>query len=112
MLQGMMSDSEPAAPELFDSIILDKTEDDSYLRLWYLRLWQALEDAKKHLGYAQLYNLDTVIAGERTPKELREYRKDIAHWYTGKIDYAYLEDLQRTALELLRRKYHPTKDGE
>lgn len=112
MLQGMMSDSEPAAPELFDSIILDKTEDDSYLRLWYLRLWQALEDAKKHLGYAQLNNLDTVIAGERTLKELREYRKDIAHWYTGKIDYAYLEDLQRTALELLRRKYHPTKDGE
>lgn len=112
MLQGMRSDSEPATPELFDSIILSKTKDDSYLRLWYLRLWQALDDAKKHLGYAQLDNLDTVIAGERTPKELREYRKDIAHWYTGKIDYAYLEDLQRTALELLRRKYRPTKDGE
>ena len=51
MLQGMMSDSEPAASELFDSILLDNTKDDSYLRLWYLRLWQALEDAKRHLGY-------------------------------------------------------------
>ena len=107
MLQGMMSDSEPVAPELFDSILLDKTKDDGYLRLWYLRLWQALEDAKRHLGYRQLDNLDTVIAGQRTPKELKEYRHDIAHWHTGKIDYAYLSDLQYTAMELLRRKYRP-----
>ena len=48
MLQGMMSESEPAAPELFDSIMLDKTKDDSYLRLWYLRLWQALEAKEPH----------------------------------------------------------------
>ena len=49
---------------------------------------------------------------ERTPKELKEYRNDIAHWHTGRIEGAYLSDLQRTALELLRRKYRPTKDGE
>lgn len=112
LLQEMMSDSEPVVAELFDSILLDKTKDDSYLRLWYLRLWQALEDAKKYLGYPQLDNLDTVIAGKRTPKELTEYRNAIAHWHTGKIDYAYLSDLQRTAMELLRRKYCPTKDSE
>ena len=112
LLQGMMSDSEPAVSELFDSILLDKTKDDGYLRLWYLRLWQAVEDAKKYLGSPQLDNIDTVIAGERTPKELKEYRNDIAHWHTGKIDDAYLRDLQYTALELLRRKYRPTKDGE
>lgn len=109
MLQGMMSDSEPIALELFDSIMLDKTKDDSYLRLWYLRLWQALEDAKRHLGYPQLDNYDKVIAGERTPKELKDYRNAIAHWETGKIDYSYLSDLQYTAMELLRRKYNPTK---
>ncbi len=112
MLQGMMADSEPVAAELFDSILLDKTKDDGYLRLWYLRLWQALDDAKRYLGYRQLDNLNTVIAGERTPAELREYRRDIAHWYTGKIDYSYLSDLQHTVMELLRRKYRPTKDGE
>lgn len=50
-LREMMADSKPAALEMFDSIILDKTKDDSYLRLWYLRLWQALDDAKRHLGY-------------------------------------------------------------
>ena len=112
MLQGMMLDSEPAAPELFDSVILDKTKDDSYLRLWYLRLWQAVDDAKGHLWYPQLDDTNTVIAGKKTPKELTEYRNAIAHWYTGKIDHAYLSDLQRTAMELLRRKYCPPKDGE
>ena len=112
MLQRMMSDSKPVASELFDSILLDKTKDDGYLRLWYLRLWQALEDAKKYLGYPQLMNIREVIAGKRTPKELKEYRDAIAHWYTGKIDYAYLSDLQRTGMELLRGKYGPTKDGE
>ena len=108
MFQEMLSDSEPTAPELFDSIILDKTKDDGYLRLWYLRLWQALEDAKRHLGYPQLDNLKKVIAGTMPPEELRIYRHAIAHWHTGKIDSAYLSDLQRTALELLRRKYRPT----
>lgn len=112
MLQEMMSDSEPATPELFDSILLDKTKDDSYLRLWYLRLWQALEDAEGYLWHPQRDNTNTVIAGERTPKELKEYRNAIAHWYTGRIDYLYLEDLQYSAMELLRRKYRLTKDGE
>ena len=106
MLQGMRSDSEPTASELFDSILLDKTKDDGYLRLWYLRLWQALDDAKKDLGYTQ-DKIDTVIAGKRTQRELTKYRNYIAHWNTGKIDYAYLSDLQHTALELLRRKYGP-----
>ena len=112
VLQEMMEDSEPAAPELFDSIILDKTKDDSYLRLWYLRLWQALEDAEGYLWHPQRDNINTVIAGEKTPKELKGYRNAIAHWHTGKIDYSYLENLQRTAMELLRRKYRPAKDGE
>ena len=112
LLQGMLSDSEPKAAELFDSILLDMTKDDSYLRLWYLRLWQAVEDARRHIGYPQLWNVRKVIAGKRAPKELKEYRNNIAHWYTGKIDYTYLSDLQYTALELLRRKYRPTKDSE
>lgn len=57
VLQGMMSDSEPTASELLDAILLDKTKDGGYLRFWYLRLWQALKDAKKHLGYRQLMNI-------------------------------------------------------
>ena len=112
MLQAMMTDSEPTAPELFDSLVLEESKDDGYFRLWYLRLWQALEDAKRHLGYPQLDNFHKVIAGTRAPKDLKEYRHRIAHWYTGRIDFSYLRDLQHTALELLRRKYSSASDPE
>ena len=105
MAEAMIEDRSPVAAELFDAMLLDKTRDDGYLRLRYLRLWQALEDAKKHLGIPDLLNCQEVIAGERTPKELKEYRNAIAHWETGRIDLSYLSDLQQTAIELLRRKY-------
>ena len=105
MLQGMMSESEPAAAELFDSIVLDKTIDDGYLRLTYLRLWQAIEDSKRHLGQPGLLNEKEVIGGKRPPIELKTYRNSIAHWHTGRIDHSYLSDLEYTAMELLRRKY-------
>ena len=108
MIQAMISESDPTARELCDSMVLDKTDDDGYFRLWYLRLWQAVEDAQKYLGYPQLGNTKEVIAGKRTPKELKAYRNEIAHWHTGKIDFSYLNDLQYTAMELLRRKYRST----
>ena len=105
MVQGMMSESDPVASELFDSIVLDKTTDDGYLRLSYLRLWQAVEDAKKYLGQPELLNERDVIAGTLPPIELKAYRNAIAHWRTGRIDHSYLSDLQYMTMELLRRKY-------
>ena len=109
MLQEMMLETEPSALELFDSVLLDKNWDDNYLRLWYLRLWQAIDDSKKHLGHPQLFNKTKVIAGKMTPKKLKEYRDEIAHWHTGKLDYPHLQNLQYTAMELLRRKYQPSQ---
>ena len=105
MLQEMMSESDPVLTELFNSIMMDKTKDDNYLRLWYLRLWQALDDARAHMGKPQLLNDNNVLAGKSSPKELKVYRNDIAHWYTGRIDHSYLSDIQLTALELLRRRF-------
>ena len=110
ILQAMMLDTESVARELFDSIVLDETKDDSYLRLWYLRLWQSVEDAGRHLGRPQPWNDEKVIAGKSTPKELKSYRDDIAHWHTGRINFSYLDGLQHTAMELLRRKYGATRD--
>ena len=104
-LARMIADSEPIVTELFDSIMLANTTDDSYLRLWYLRLWQALVDGGRHLGYPQFENTSQVIAGETSPKDLTSYRNQVAHWHTGMIDHSRLEALQLTALELLRRKY-------
>ena len=105
MVESMMLESDPTIAEVIDSIVLDKSTDDGYLRLSYLRLWQAVEDARRHLGQPELLNEKDAIAGDRGPTELKSYRNAIAHWHTGRMDQSYLSDLQYTALELLRRKY-------
>ena len=105
MLQNMMSETSPETAEVIDSIVLEKSTDDGYLRLSYLRLWQALEDARKHLDHPGLLNERSVIAGDRSPAELKSYRNAVAHWHTGRVDNSYLSDLQLTTMELLRRKY-------
>ena len=112
MLDNMMSESDPVLAELVDSVILDKSTDDGYLRLAYLRLWQAIEDARRQLAKPGLLNEINAIAGNRAPTELKRYRNAIAHWHTGTIDHSYLSDLQYTILELLRRKYEdrPQRD--
>ena len=92
MLEAIMSGSEQVLPELFDSLVLGESQNDEYLRLWYLRLWEALKEANAHLH------------GGPTP-DLTEHRNAIAHWRTAKIDYTRLQQLQRRTMELLRRKY-------
>lgn len=46
-----------------------------------------------------------VVRGNRTLRELSDYRDDIAHWWTDTIDENLLTDLRRTINELVRRKY-------
>ncbi len=104
---GLRRDSlkKPQVAELIDSVLLDKTQDDGYFRLWYLRLWQAAADAKRLLGQPKFEDDPNVIAGKLTPKELKEYRNSIAHWWTGNVDYSFVTGIQQTVLEMLRRKY-------
>ena len=105
--QGLSRDSEtkPQIDELIESILWDKTMDDRHFRLWYLRLWQGLADAKRLLGVPDLEERSDVIAGNLTAQELKNYRDSIAHWWTGQVDYAYITGIQQTATELLRRTY-------
>ena len=42
---------------------------------------------------------------QKTINELRDYRNKIAHWWTGRLDYSYADDIQRTVVKLLRSKY-------
>jgi len=104
---GIRRDSRsiPQMAELVDSVLLDKTRNEGHFRLWYLRLWQAALDAKKHLGESKLESSEAAIVGKLTPKELHEYRNRIAHWWTGKVDFSFVTGVQQTVLELLRRKY-------
>ena len=92
---------------LINAMYRDEHKDDSYKRLQYLRLWESLaETGKKCLGYQGNVRADDVaVGGKRTLRELKEYRDEIAHWWTDSIDENHLTDLQRTINELLRRKY-------
>ncbi len=89
---------------LINSMYCEEYKDDAYQRLQYLQLWQSLaETRKKYLNSKE--DMGKVVAGKKTLQELKEYRDDIAHGWTDTIDESFLDDLQRTINELLRRKY-------
>ena len=92
---------------LVNSMYRDDYKDDTYQRLHYLQLWQSLSEAgRKYLGYQGNIREDkVVVAGNRTLEELKDYRDDIAHWWTDTIDENFLANLYRTLNELVHRKY-------
>ena len=92
---------------LVNSMYSEEYKDDAYQRLQYLQLWQSLsEAARPFLGYSGNVREDNVaLAGNKTLKELKDYRDDIAHWWTDTIDENYLSDLRLTVNELIRSKY-------
>ena len=93
---------------LVNSMYRDEYKDDAYQRLHYLQLWQSLAEAgQKSLDYQgkSIRYDNKVVAGNRTQRELTEYRDDIAHWWTDTIDENYSADLQRTINELIHGKY-------
>ena len=92
---------------LVNSMYRDEYKEDAYQRLQYLQLWQSLAEAgPRWLSYRGDIRYDNVVvAGKKTLLELTEYRDDIAHWWTDTIDENFLADLQRTIIELMRRKY-------
>ena len=89
---------------LVNSMYRDDYRDDAYQRLHYLQLWQSLSEAgRKYLGFKGNIREDSVVvAGKKTLEELKDYRDDVAHWWTDTIDENYLADLQRTINELIR----------
>ena len=108
VIAAMESDiATPHMALLINSMYSDEHKDDSYQRLHYLRLWQSLVEAGKTcLGYeGNLREDDVVVDGNKTLRELKEYRDDIAHWRTDTIDENFLANLRRTINELIRRRY-------
>ena len=92
---------------LINAMYRDEHRDDAYQRLHYLQLWQSLaESGEGWLDYqGNIRNDNAVVAGNKTLLELKNYRDDIAHWWTDTINASFLADLQRTINELIRRKY-------
>lgn len=100
--------STPHMALLVNSMYRDEHKDDAYQRLQYLQLWQSLvETGKKYLGYQgeSIKDDPIIVAGKKTLRELKEYRDDIAHWWTDTINENFLADLQRTINKLIHRKY-------
>ena len=92
---------------LINSMYRDDYNDDAFQRLHYLQLWQSLsETGRKYLSYQGDIREDkVVVAGKKTLLELKDYRDDIAHWWTDTIDENFLADLQRTINELIHQRY-------
>ncbi len=92
---------------LVNAMYRDEYRDDAFQRLHYLQLWQSLsESGERWLDYqGSIRNDSIVVAGRKTLLELKNYRNDIAHWWTDNIDESFLVNLQRTINELIHRKY-------
>ena len=93
---------------VFNSTYRDQQGDDAFQRLHYLQLWQSFDEAGS--AFLLLHGQDVrysnnVVAGQKTPGELRDYRNEVAHWGINRIDGNYLADLQRTINELIRHNY-------
>ena len=99
---------DPRMALLVDSMYSDEYKDGSSQRLQYLRLWESLVGAApKPLRFQRnIRDGNDAVGGKKTPRELKDYRNDIAHWWTSTIDENFLADLRRTANELIRRRYY------
>ena len=108
-IESMESDIDsPHMALLVNAMNLNECKNDAFERLHYLRLWEALEGArKKHLGYSgSIRNDVSPVAGAKSLGELKKFRDDIAHWWRDSMDEEFLSDLYRTVNELLRRRYY------
>ena len=91
---------------LVRSMYCEDAGDEAFQQLLYLHLWQSVIDTDGVLcPRAKLENSDEAIVGDKTPRELKDYRDDIAHGRTDGIDASFLAGLQHTVNELICDKY-------
>lgn len=92
--------TDPAVHELLAAIRFDKTGEEEYFRLWYLRLWQALVDVGLYCEQEKVRNHLEVLKEQQRWKDLSKHRTAIAHWSTDIVDYEKVQDLHRFAVEV------------
>ena len=95
-----LASTDPAVNELLAAIRQDKVGDEEYLRLWFLRLRQALVDMGRYCEQKEVREHLEKLEKQQRWKDLSEHRNAIAHWWTEKVDYEKLEDLHRFAVEV------------
>jgi len=101
--QFQKASSEQAIHELLYAVRLDKSRDDEYFRLWYLRLHQALVDLMDHCQNPDLKCYLKKLRKEQWWIDLNYHRNCIAHHHTERADYQKISDLHEFALKVLDR---------
>ena len=91
---------DPAVKELLAAIRLDKPRGEEHLRLWYLRLWQALIDVGLYCEKQEVKRHLKGLETQQRWKDLKEHRNAVAHWWTDSVDYEKVADLHRFAVEV------------
>ena len=82
--------------ELAGALQLEPSLDDAYLRLWYLRLWDRLEEfGDAFRPRLQLSNDSSLVAE-------KDHRNDIAHRGVDKMDNGLLRSLQSQAFRIIK----------
>ena len=82
--------------ELAGTLQLELTLDDAYLRLWYLRLWDRIEEfGDAFRPRLQLSNDSSLVAE-------KDHRNDIAHRGVDKMDTGLLRSLQSQIFHIIK----------
>ena len=91
--------------KLIEALQRDPSTDDSYLRLWYVRLWERLVDFGKGCSPSLRVENDPNLKDHE-----KRHRDDIAHWHADKIDKELLRTLQLKTFDII--KHHLGISGE
>ena len=75
-----------AMSELLVAIRLDSAKDEEFMRLWYLRLWQALVDFGMVFKNTSIGPELVRMSMAQEWQEINAHRTAIAHWQTELID--------------------------
>ncbi len=84
--------------ELTKALQLDPTTDDTFLRLWYLQLWERTQE----LGDAFRPKLQ--LLNDQDLKDEKKHRNDIAHYRVTTLDWKMLRSLQEKVFGILKQR--------
>ena len=90
-----------AMTELLVAIRLDSAKDEEFMRLWYLRLWQALVDFGMVFKNTSIGPELVRMSMAQEWQEIKAHRTAIAHWQTELIDYKMVGKIHEYALTVI-----------
>lgn len=97
-IPGRSQSFEKQLRRLVIALQLNPTTDDALLRLWYLQLWDRVEN----LGEAFRPRLQ--LSNRQNLQHEKSHRNDIAHFQVDKLDWNMFRSLQKKVYGLLKQR--------